>query len=37
MKKVLTLIFAGLFLVAGFNIAFAEKAPQKVIDVDKVE
>ena len=33
MKKALTLIVAGLFLVAGFNIAFAEKAPQKVIDL----
>jgi hypothetical protein len=23
----------GLFLVAGFNVAYAEKAPQKVIDL----
>jgi len=33
MKKTLTLILAGLFLVAGVNLALAEKAPQKVVDL----
>ena len=33
MKKALTLLLVGLFLVIGSNIAFAEKAPQKVIDL----
>jgi len=33
MKKTLTLLLAGLFLVMGCNLAFAEKAPQKVIDL----
>jgi hypothetical protein len=33
MKKALTLLLVGLFLVMGSNIAFAEKAPQKVIDL----
>ncbi|CAB1063173.1 FIG01058713: hypothetical protein [Olavius sp. associated proteobacterium Delta 1] len=33
MKKTLTLLLVGLFLIMGSNIAFAEKAPQKVIDL----
>jgi len=33
MKKTLTLILAGLFLFAGVNLALAEKAPQKVVDL----
>ena len=33
MKKTLTLLLVGLFLVTGSNIVLAEKAPQKVIDL----
>jgi len=33
MKKALVFILTGMFLVAGFNLALAEKAPQKVIDL----
>ena len=33
MKKALTLLLVGLFLVMGSNISFAEKAPQKVIEL----
>ena len=38
MKRAFAFIIAGLFLVAGGGMALAgEKAPRKVVDVDKVE
>lgn len=33
MKKALTLIVMGMFLIVSSTVAFAEKAPQKVIDL----